>query len=211
MRHRPTDEARRHFQEHGVLVVSDFLSASDVHAHTARVRDLLPSALHIRRVSEANTLDYHVITGDVIRTHAAALWDTYASAGLLDWIRQVAATQDVDRSPHLRSAVNINVLDRAGQQYRWHTDAVPYTALLFLTSLPSTAGGSLLVRTYKDDVAVIPPVAGQLVLMDGCRCAHAVAPLQVDALRITVPMVFPACQVERPDGLDDYLYASGQS
>ena len=57
----------------------------------------------------------------------------------------------------------------------------------------------------------IPPTAGQLVLMDGHRCAHAVAPLRADAARITVPMVFPAVQIDRPAGLDDYLYAtSGQ-
>jgi hypothetical protein len=42
--------------------------------------------------------------------------------------------------------------------------------------------------------------------MDGSRCAHAVAPLAVDAVRLTVPMVYPAFDIHRPDGLDEYLY-----
>jgi hypothetical protein len=55
----------------------------------------------------------------------------------------------------------------------------------------------------------VAPLAGELVLMDGQQCAHAVAPLLEDALRITVPMVFPAYPVNRPPGLDDYLYRQG--
>jgi hypothetical protein len=54
----------------------------------------------------------------------------------------------------------------------------------------------------------IRPVSGQLALMDGHRRAHAVAPLVDNGPRISVPMVFPATSVDRPDGLDDYLYAT---
>ena len=57
-------------------------------------------------------------------------------------------------------------------------------------------------------VMSIAPAAGSLVLMDGRRCAHAVAPLREDALRISVPMVFPEVEDRRPAGLDDYLYAT---
>jgi hypothetical protein len=106
--------------------------------------------------------------------------------------------------------VNVNVLQTAGQQYRWHTDAVPFTVLVFLTTLPADSGGEFLIRTRMGELMTIPARAGQLVLMDGRQCAHAVAPLRDDILRITVPMVFPAYQIERPRGLDDYLYSSQQ-
>jgi hypothetical protein len=69
-----------------------------------------------------------------------------------------------------------------------------------------SAGGEFLIRTRQDQVMTVAPVAGELVLMDGQQCAHAVAPLRENALRITVPMVFPAYHLKRPPGLDDYLY-----
>jgi hypothetical protein len=46
------------------------------------------------------------------------------------------------------------------------------------------------------------------VLINGKRCAHAVAPLLHDTERLTIPMVYPAENVDRPRGLDDYLYIS---
>jgi hypothetical protein len=210
MRLPAADDVRKLFEHCGVLLVPDCLSPSEVHALATRAMSLTRRALHIRRSSDAGTLDYRVVTGDVIEQEAPAICEMYESASLLAWIRQVAGTQDVGRSPHVRSAVNINVLDTAGQQYRWHTDAVPFTAVLFLTTLPASAGGDLLIRTRQDDRMVVAPVAGQLVLMDGRQCPHAVAPLRENALRITVPMVFPAYEVERPPGLDDYLYSSDQ-
>lgn len=108
----------------------------------------------------------------------------------------------------IRSAININCLSQAGQQYPWHTDATPYTGLLFLTSLPERVGGELLVKSLTGEVAAVVPSAGAFVLMDGSRCAHAVAPLVRDALRVSVPMVFPKLATVRPQGLDDYLYST---
>jgi hypothetical protein len=202
------DDVSNVFGQRGVLLVPDFLGPAEADAFAACASTVAARrALHIRRSSDGSTLDYRVVTGDVIKEEAASLYDLYESASLLEWIRRVAGTKDVGVSPHVRSAVNINVLDTAGQQYRWHTDAVPYTVLVFLTTLPASAGGELLVRTRDNDVMTVRPVAGQLVLMDGQQCAHAVAPLRENAVRITVPMVFPAYRVERPPGLDDYLYA----
>lgn len=205
------DEGRTLFEQRGVLLVPDFLSAAEADGLAVRATSLAARrALHIRRSSDGTTLDYRVVTGDVIREEAGDLFEMYESARLLDWIRRVADAQDVGRSPYLRSAVNINVLDTAGQQYRWHTDAVPFTALVFLTTLPTSAGGEFLIRTRQDEVMTVPPVAGQFVLMDGRQCAHAVAPLRENIVRITIPMVFPAYQIERPPGLDDYLYSTNQ-
>lgn len=203
------EEVHQRFRDSGILLVRDALDA-------AAASDLEGEALalagragrHIRRASDAGVLDYRVITGDVIRTDAPRLHAIYESAELLDWIRAVTGTATVALSPHQRSAINVNVLDTAGQEYRWHTDAVPFTVLLFLTTVPASAGGELLVRTDPGAVMAIAPVAGSLVLMDGRRCAHAVAPLREDALRISVPMVFPEVEDRRPAGLDDYLYAT---
>jgi hypothetical protein len=202
------DSVRERFRETGAALVRDALDAAAASELAAEALALGRRAgRHIRRSSDAGVLDYAVITGDEIKRDAARLYALYESADLLDWIRAVTEIRTVGRSPYLRSAVNINVLGSRGQEYRWHTDAVPFTVLLFLTTVPPEAGGELLMRIGKDDVMAIPPVAGQLLLMDGQRCAHAVAPLLDDVPRITMPMVFPATAMDRPDGLDDYLYA----
>ena len=201
------DEVRRLFEQRGVLLVPGFLSPAEAEALATRAAGVAARrALHIRRSLNGSTLDYRVVTGDVIKKEAASIYEMYESTQLLEWIRRITATEEVSLSPHVRSAVNINVLDTAGQQYRWHTDAVPFTTLLFLTTLPMSAGGEFLIRTRQDQVMTVAPVAGELVLMDGQQCAHAVAPLRENALRITVPMVFPAYHLKRPPGLDDYLY-----
>ena len=177
--------------------------------------------VHVVRRSGDDTLDYRVVTGDVIQAEAPPLWNLFASADLLAWIRDVTGVGEVTRSPHLRSAVNINCLDTAGQGYPWHTDAVPFTGLLFLTTLPASAGGEFLIRRNpggsasrnppydSPGVVAIRPVNGEFLLMDGARCAHAVAPLRENTLRLSVPMVFPAAPSARPDGLDDFLYSAG--
>ena len=168
-------------------------------------------SVRIRRSSDEHLLDYSVVPGDVIQRDATPVYELYQSARLLRWIQWVTATPAAGLSPHVRSAVNINVLESPGQQYRWHHDAVPFTALLFLTSLPASAGGEFLIRTREDELMAIAPVAGQLVVIDGHRCPHAVAPLREHAVRLTVPMVFPAYDVERPLDLDDYLYSADRS
>ena len=206
------DEESQRFQQRGVLVVPDFLSQADADVLAAQgSRVAARRAIQIRRSVDGSTLDYRVVTGDVVKAEAPALYEIYESSLVLEWIRSTSGIADVGVSPHIRSAVNINILDRAGQQYRWHTDAVPFTILIFLTTIPPSAGGAFTIRTRQGDVMAIPPVAGQLVLMDGRQCAHAVAPLLEDAVRMSVPMVFPAYQVARPPGLDDYLYAPDQS
>ena len=205
------DDVRESFLREGVAIVLNSLdpqAASTLAevALTATARD----ALEIRRSSDEGSLDYRVVTGDAIRSDARPIFSLYESAELLTWIRYVTGKGDVQRSPHLRSAVNINLLDTPGQEYRWHHDAVPFTAVLFLTTIPESAGGELLVRTISGRLLTIEPVAGQLVLMDGHRCAHAVTRLRAHAARISVPMVFPAVHADRPPGLDDYLYATSQ-
>lgn len=206
----PAGEVQRTFREEGFVLVGGFLDEGASAELAALAMDMIGRfAVHITRRSGNDTLDYHVVTGDVIQAEASPIYALYSSARLRTWIRAVTMSKHADRSPHLRSAVNINCLDTPGQQYPWHTDAVPFTLLLFLTTLPDTAGGEFLIRTGPEHLVTIRPASGQLLLMDGARCAHAVAPLRENARRLTIPMVFPAVQAERPPGLDDFLYSSG--
>jgi len=164
-------------------------------------------AVAVDRADADDGLNYNVVTGDRILADGGILSALYSSIEMLAWIRALTDSHKLNRSPHCRSAININCLTRARQQYPWHRDAIPFTAILFLTSLPASAGGELVIRSDATSVRV-RPVAGDLVVMDGARCPHAVAPLSMDVLRITVPMVYPVADVERPSGLDDYLYSS---
>lgn len=203
------ETVRETFRRTGVVVVDDALDPGVASSLAAEAMALARrSSRHIRRSSDAGVLDYGVITGDVLRADAPQIQAVYDAPDLLGWIQGVTATPGVGRSPHVRSAVNVNILAAAGQQYRWHTDAVPFTVLLFLTTLAPGSGGELLVRTLHDGERSIAPAAGLLVLLDGHRCPHAVAPLCRDVPRVSVPMVFPAEPIERPAGLDDYLYAT---
>lgn len=112
----------------------------------------------------------------------------------------------VARSPHLRSAVNINCLTAPGEEYPLHRDAVPYTALLFLSNVAADAGGAFVIHSIAGTRRIVRPRLGNLLLMDGSRCSHGVAPLRRDAWRVTMPMVFPERTADRPEGLDEYLY-----
>ena len=142
-----------------------------------------------RDAEDEQRLHYCVVPGDRIERDMPLLAALYASTELLDWIRAATSNPAVTTSPYMRSALNINRLSRAGQAYPWHADAVPYTVVMFLTSLPTGAGGELQIRS-----------------LDGARCPHAVAALREDVVRLTVPMVYPAVHHERPVGLDDFLY-----
>jgi hypothetical protein len=205
----PAHGVRDRFRDTGALLVPHALDTAAASELAFRALSLAGrTGRHIRRSSDAGLLDYAVVTGDTIKADGPELYALYESVELLDWLRDVTEIAGVGRSPNLRSAVNINILGSKGQQYRWHTDAVPFTVLLFLTTVAPESGGELLVRIGPDEVTAIPPAAGQLVLMDGHRCPHAVAPLLDDVTRISMPMVFPAVPMDRPDGLDDYLYAT---
>jgi 2OG-Fe(II) oxygenase superfamily len=204
-------EARLNLRNAGFVLVRNYL---DVHesAEFASLASALTDrfGIDVVRSSRGDTLDYRVVTGDTIQAEAPVLFTLYTSR-LLHWTREVTGHHGLAPSPHLRSAININCLERRNQHYPWHHDAVPFTALLFLTTLSDTDGGEFLIRTVRDDVVSIPPSRGDLLLMDGKRCAHAVAPLRENTRRLTVPMVYPLESDERPAGLDEYLYAGTQA
>jgi hypothetical protein len=200
-------QSRARFRRDGYVVVAESLDAASA-ADAAATADLTigSAARTIDRRDRGNRLAYKVVTGDRIKSEAPALFDLYASPLLLEWVRHVTDCDAVSQSPHLQSAVNLNCLTAAGEQYPLHRDALPYTVLLFLSDVAVEAGGPFVIHSLSGRVVSIQPALGRLVLMDGARCDHGVAPLRRHTWRITMPMVFPGAFVERPDGLDDYLY-----
>jgi hypothetical protein len=195
------------FAKDGYVSVAQSLDADDAMNAAAEASRMVRSfARSIDRRGEGSRLTYRVVTGDRIKSEAPILFDLYSSTALLEWVQQVTDCAAVSQSPHLRSAVNINCMTAPNEEYPEHQDAVPYTALLFLSDVAPDAGGPFVVHALTGEVVTIQPALGQLVLMDGSRCAHGVLPLVREAWRLTMPMVFPRAVVERPAGLDDYLY-----
>jgi hypothetical protein len=180
-------------------------------------------AQQIERRSNGHLLRYQVVTGEVLRGHWQELFDFYNAAETRAWVQLVTGADEVFASLHLRSAININVMSDPGEVYRWHFDAVPYTALLYLTTSAPEDGGAL--EFYPDvgsssgqpdlrdrEKISLLPRAGTMVLMDGTRCYHHVAPILRSHTRLCIPMVFPAIAAhERPSDLDSYLYADQTS
>jgi hypothetical protein len=106
-----------------------------------------------------------------------------------------------------RHAINVNVLDGSGDRYEPHTDAQPYTAILWLNDWPPEDGGQL-VYEVEGIESSISPRAGWACVFDGSTVPHYVSPLRADRPRVSVPMVYlPADAEGRPEGLDDHLYA----
>jgi hypothetical protein len=196
------------FSGDGFVVVPDCVTRPEASPLVEAARRVAGSAVSIDHRSADAGLAYSVVSGDRIQRDAPLLFDLYTSADLLQWVRDVTGCRTVSRSPHLRSAVNLNCLTRPGEQYPLHRDAVPYTALLFLSDLDAEAGGAFVIDPPQRERVRIQPVLGCFVLMDGSRCEHGVEPLRRPALRLTMPMVFPALHVERPEGLDEYLYGA---
>jgi hypothetical protein len=200
-------QCRTRFDHEGYLLVPQSLEETTARNAAIIAAGVVKScAESIDRRGAGARLAYRVVTGERIKSDAPMLFELYASATLLEWVRRVTGCRSVSRSSHLRSAVNINCLATAGQQYPPHLDAIPYTVLLFLSDVPIEAGGQFLLHSLEGEVVAIQPRRGHMVLMDGARCRHGVAPLEREAWRLTMPMVFPARVVERPAGLDDYLY-----
>jgi hypothetical protein len=189
----------------------------------------------IERVEAGDRLSYRVVPGEIVREHARELFAFYSAAATRDWVRQVTGEPSIVNSNHLRSAININCLQHAGHQYRWHFDAHPYTLLLYLTRGFPEDGGALefypnlrqggrdrvghewerqvtsedYLRSVAHTKVSVSPGAGDVVLMDGTLCYHRVTPLlrSLAVPRLSIPMVFPVSLVaDRPSGLDDYLY-----
>lgn len=181
-------------------------------------RRALAVSKHARMISRSDgvsKLVYRVATGDVIRVHWPELFAFYQDNHTVGWVREVTGRHQVCPSEHIVSGVNLNILDSSESVYRWHFDAVPYTVLIYLTeTLPENGGALELVpgcrRHEVPDLSTAGivrhfPSAGTIVLMDGTRCYHRVAPMLRAVLRLSIPLVYTDAHT-RPSGLDSYLY-----
>lgn len=158
-------------------------------------------------VARGDGLVYRVVPGDALRgSRIAALYTSRALRRIVSAITGVR----IYLSPHERSALNVNRLGEPGDRYRMHFDAHPHSALLFLTDARADDGGDLLLRPPGDGQEIaVPPRAGTLIVFDGTRVEHGVAPILRSCERLSVPMVFPdEPNLARPEHLDDYLYGT---
>jgi hypothetical protein len=190
-------------------VVCEHVIEDGADALREKARDIANRyARRINRQSATHPLRYRVVTGDVVSLEWPELFSTYQSTAFREWIAGVVGVPAVFPSSHLRSAININIMGEVDEIYRWHTDAIGFTVLLYLTDSREEDGGLLEIRAPGSDETVkILPSTGTLVLMDGQRCLHRVSPIVRTNERICIPMVFvPTPDQQRPDGLDEYLY-----
>jgi hypothetical protein len=195
------------FGRDGLVLVSEVLPPARRLRYSALAADSVRRAgASVRHGERADLLDYSVVDGEHVKRTAMPLFAMYQSSKLRDWLRIVTREPEIETSAQLRSAININCMGQTGQAYPWHTDATPYTALLFLTSMPPGGGGELCIHRIGGGLVKVTPVAGHLLVFDGTVCAHSVAPLLKDWRRLTLPMVFPKTNIERPKGLDHFLY-----
>jgi hypothetical protein len=174
--------------------------------------------LRISRAGGGAELRYRVANGELIQREWPELFELYCGNEIRDWVKAITGAAAVFLSPHTASAVNVNLLGEPGEIYRWHFDATPFTTLLYLTSSTPEDGGALQMSDGQPSAGVeeitahvesFYPRAGTMLLMDGTRCYHRVAPVLRPHIRLSIPMVFPPTAThERPVALDSYLYAA---
>jgi len=222
----------RDFANSGAVVIQEALPPETIAEWRGISQDLVTRfGIDIERRSAEHTLTYRVVTGEVLCQRAPEIFAFYSASETAEWVRQITGAPSIVTSARERSAININCLERPGQRYRWHFDAIPYTLLLYLTNHTPEDGGALEFCTcapaeidgssrkpttaqLEREKVSITPRAGMIALMDGTRCYHSAAPVLRPISRLSIPMVFPVSREhERPEGLDDYLYqaASPQS
>ncbi len=199
------------FARGGFVVCPDVVRPGRAREWRQRAVDIARRcARQIEQQTEAHLLRYRVVTGDLIATEWPELFAFYQSAELREWVAAIAGVPTTFPSPHLQSAINVNVMGEPGDIYRWHTDASGFTLLLYLSDSHEADGGSLEIRAPDGrGTTAMVPAAGTVVLMDGTRCLHRVSPVMRRHERISIPMVFTPTEAhERPTGLDDYLYSA---
>jgi hypothetical protein len=136
---------------------------------------------------ETAGLDYHVVSGDVVREKLAWLWNRYST----EWMDLVSNAVGVKCVPCSLDtiSVNINALYGAGSRYEWHVDSDAYSGVLFLTDHNEEDGGEFVIEV-DGRRNIIHPRRGKLILFDGTICPHGVYPLKTNKHRVTVVMVF---------------------
>lgn len=212
-----SSQLSREFQRSRYLVVRKALPLKIVTRWQQQAQSLSRYAQTIERNDGEFPLIYRVVSGETIRDRWPELFEFYLDGRIREWIKEITGETAIFTSPHLQSAINLNIMDRPENIYRWHFDAVAYTVLLYLTDVRSEDGGALEIipacqphqspDLERAQRIQIWPSAGTLVLMDGTRCYHHVAPLLRPAVRYSIPLVYPnRADAQRPGELDAYLY-----
>lgn len=136
---------------------------------------------------ETAGLDYHVVSGEVVREKLSWLWERYST----EWMDLVSEAVGVRCKPCSLDtiSVNINVLNTTGSRYEWHVDSDPYSGVLFLTDHDEADGGEFVIEVEGERKKIYPR-RGKMVLFDGTVCPHGVYPLKTNKPRVTVVMVF---------------------
>ena len=212
-------EVQREFTRWRYVLVENALPPDFVQECRTRAEELTALSRSIQRTDGEFRLVYRVMTGEVIQERWPELFALYRDSVFPEWIQAVTGEDAIVTSSAIQSAVNLNIM-QGDSIYRWHFDAVPYTLLLYISDVCPEDGGALqLVPACEPhvvpDLVTTPPLelwptAGTVVLMDGTRCYHHVAPLRRPMTRFSIPMVYPTATAaeQRPAGLDSYLYES---
>src|SRR4051812_26674918 len=115
----PTPSANRWAQEFDrqrCVVVPNAIPADLVLRFRQQSLALLHEYSHsIQQDVATRRLDYRVVTGEVIRDRFPELYEFYASPESREWIREITGAEQIHVSDHLRSSVNINLLENPGQ------------------------------------------------------------------------------------------------
>lgn len=178
----------------------------ETHATKVRTKGRGPGSLE---PDDTAGLDYRVVTGSAIRDHAPWLWEWYTSDKMVGLVSALVG-EKVEPSGNVESAININYLEGNAARYELHTDGQPYSAVLMCSQCDAESGGRLMLGGEGQTVEQVDTLPGLLVVFDGSTIPHAVEPIKAGRIesRMSMPMVYlPLGIGERPEGLDDYLYA----
>src|SRR5436853_1442647 len=131
------------FARHNFVIASTALLPDQANELRRKAIRMSRLARPISRHEAGFHLVYQVVTGEQIQRRWSDLLSLYTNEGLRAWIKAITGASEIVVSPHLESGVNLNVMKGDGDVYRWHFDAVPYTALLYLTDVYPRDGGAL--------------------------------------------------------------------
>jgi hypothetical protein len=155
---------------------------------------------------ETAGLDYRVLVTDQVRARLPWLWAIYTDPAVVNLVT-VCVGEPV-RTLDDESAINVNLLDGQGARYELHTDTLPYTLLLFVTTHARGTGGLLTLQVGPDEVEYHRPIAGHAVIFDGQAVPHTVTPLRTAGVRVSVPMVYLPTRLGGAEraAVNSYLY-----
>lgn len=103
---------------------------------------------------------------------------------------------------------------RGGESsYRWHYDSNSATGVIFVNTIPIEDGGSL-EALFEGQDYTIPSNQGELVVFDGRRLPHTVAPLsKLGMLRHSIALTYYLADdsAPRPSDVSQHTYGSTTS